>query len=195
MNVLISFEDGTELRQKFVWFDIMLITLMITTIIHSSAERFFFPCPVSRFSIIQNTFHWFFKFSTVEYLFACVDQPQHKWTSSYAGCDGCLTNKSFFFQATNIHVRWFGRKERSGNTYEVVPTKPLRSVTNRSNFSINYLFADGFFCNINILNFCGAEYRWKHVYSELTRYISVRKRHLVSQRREFLENLSIEIIP
>lgn len=58
MNVLISFEDGsTELRQKFVWFDIMLITLMITTIVHSSAERFFFPCPVSRFSIIQNTFH------------------------------------------------------------------------------------------------------------------------------------------
>ena len=44
MNVLISFEDGsTELRQKFVWLDIMLITLMITTIIHSSAERFFFP--------------------------------------------------------------------------------------------------------------------------------------------------------
>ena len=57
MNVLISFEDGsTELRQKFVWFDIMLITLMITRIIHSSAESFF-SCPVSRFSIIQNTFH------------------------------------------------------------------------------------------------------------------------------------------
>ena len=159
------------------------------------SRAFFFSCPISRFSIIQNTFHWFFKFSTVEYLFACVDQPQHKWTSSYPGCDGCLTNKSFFFQATNIHVRWFGRKERSGNTYEVLPTKPLCSVTNRSNFSINNLFADGFFCNINILNFCGAEYRWKHVYSELTRYISVRKRHLVSQRREFLENLSIEIIP
>ena len=57
MNVLISFEDGsTELRQKFVWFDIMLITLMITRIIHSSAESFF-SYPVSRFSIIQNTFH------------------------------------------------------------------------------------------------------------------------------------------
>ena len=131
MNVLISFEDGsTELRQKFVWLDIILITLMITTIIHSSAERFFFPVLSLGFSIIQNTF------STVEYLFACVDQPQHKWTSSYPGCDGCLTNKSFFFQATNIHVRWFGRKERSGNTYEVVPTKPLRSVTNRSNFAV-----------------------------------------------------------
>ena len=62
-------------------------------------------------------------------------------------------------------------------------------------FSINNLFADGFFCNINILNFCGAEYRWKHVYSELTRYTSVRKRHLLSQRRAFLENLLIEIIP